>query len=193
MDSPNLDHAGEAPVSNEDRLSLDDVVRLLARHHSRLLAYVTVVVHDRHLAEDVLQETSVIIINRAAEKTTAKLFPAWARRVARNVSFEMLRNRRGQVVASVEPAVLDSMESAWEELDEGGLLLARKLALRACMEKLSENSKALLKMKYEQSMSGTDMAGRLGRSVDGVYVTISRIHKALADCVKAQLAREART
>lgn len=193
MDSALFDQLGDAPVNMEGRLSQDDAVRLLARHHSRLLAYVTVVVHDRHLAEDVLQETSVIIINRAAEKTTAKLFPAWVRSVARNVAYEMLRSRRGRVMTSVEPAVLDSMESAWKNLDEGDQLLARKMALRACMEKLSKNSKTLLKMKYEQSMSGTDIADQLGRSVDGVYVTVSRIHKALADCVKTQLAREART
>jgi len=193
LDSALFDQLGDAPVNMEGRLSQDDAVRLLARHHSRLLAYVTVVVHDRHLAEDVLQETSVIIINRAAEKTTAKLFPAWVRSVARNVAYEMLRSRRGRVMTSVEPAVLDSMESAWKNLDEGDQLLARKMALRACMEKLSKNSKTLLKMKYEQSMSGTDIADQLGRSVDGVYVTVSRIHKALADCVKTQLAREART
>ena len=180
-------------VPEGERLTQDDAIRLLARHHSRLLAYVTLIVHDRHLAEDVLQETSVVVINRAVEKTTAKLFPAWSRRVARNIALEMLRGRKGQLMATVEPAVLDSMETAWQEMDEGDSLLSRKQALRACMEKLSANSRNVLKMKYEDAMSGTAMAEHLGRSVDGLYVTISRIHKALADCVKARLAREART
>ena len=45
----------------------------------------------------------------------------------------------------------------------------------------------LLAMRYEEEISGQEIADRLGRPINTVYVTLTRLHRALEECVRAQL------
>lgn len=66
-------------------MALDEatVVRELWRQRIRLLAYIEVIVHDEHLAEDVFQEVSVAAVQKRAEIHDATHLERWLMQAAR--------------------------------------------------------------------------------------------------------------
>ena len=171
-------------------LEHDDVVRLLMHNYSLIRAYVGAIVRDLDLAEEVAQEASVVIIRKAAQMTTAELFPKWARGVARNEALRLLRDQRRRS-RRMAPEVVEVMEGAWAHWDGSKKMHDRREVLKQCLAKLTAKAREILKLKYEKGFSGIEIAKRLGRRVEGVYVTLSRLHKNLSVCVRSRLQEDA--
>ena len=172
------------------KLGQDDVVRLLTRHYTMLQAYAAAIVRNPSLADEVVQEASVVVIQKAAQSTTAELFPRWIRGIARNVALKLSRDsgRHARVVA---PQILDQMEGTWSRYDDSRSVRPRLDALRQCVSTLSETARELLRLRYEEKCSGEAMSQRLQRPVDSIYVSLGRVHRAVENCMRARLAREA--
>lgn len=48
----------------------------------------------------------------------------------------------------------------------------------------------MIRLRYESGLSCGTLADRLGRSVEAVYQTLSRLHRRLRECVEERMARE---
>jgi RNA polymerase sigma-70 factor (ECF subfamily) len=162
-------------------------VGLLLSHRAMLLAYIVSIVRDPDLAEDVFQNVAIVVLDKAAVVTRDEEFPAWARRVARFESLAALRKRK-RTPELLDPSVLELLEDHWSAGD-GAPAPARK-ALRECVEKLSPYARQLIQMRYVDDLSGQEVAERLNRSPNTVYVALSRTYRHLAGCVQRRLARE---
>jgi RNA polymerase sigma-70 factor (ECF subfamily) len=162
-------------------------VSLLLSHRAMLLGYIAAIVRDPDLAEDVFQNVAIVVLDKASAVTAADGFPAWARRVARLESLTALRKRKRDPEL-LDQSMLDLLEDQWSAGDADPAP-ARK-ALRECVEALSPYARRLIHMRYVQELSGQDVAERLNRSPNTVYVALSRTYRVLADCVERRLARE---
>jgi DNA-directed RNA polymerase specialized sigma24 family protein len=49
---------------------------------------------------------------------------------------------------------------------------------------LSDSARELLKLRYEKGFTGNQLAEYLSRTRSSVFVTLSRIHQSLRECVK---------
>ena len=58
-------------------------IALLLSHRAMLLGYITSIVRDPDLAEDVFQNVAVVVLDKAGAVEADKDFPAWVRGVAR--------------------------------------------------------------------------------------------------------------
>jgi RNA polymerase sigma-70 factor (ECF subfamily) len=161
-------------------------VALLLSHRAMLLGYVVSIVRDPDLAEDVFQNAAVVILDKAAA-VAGDDFPAWARRVARLEALAALRKRK-RAPELLDPSVLELLEDHWRAGD-GAPAPARK-ALRECVERLSPYARQLIRLRYVEELSAQDVAERLNRSPNTIYVALSRTYRHLADCVERRLARE---
>ena len=63
-------------------------------------------------------------------------------------------------------------------------------AVRACVKKLSPYAQQLIRMRYVDELSALEVAERLNRSPNTIYVALSRTYRYLAGCVERRLARE---
>src|SRR4029450_6723830 len=105
--------------------------RALFRDRARLLGYVTAIVRDPHLADDVFQDVTLLALQRAGPIGSAKHLLLWARKTARYKAMQALRARGGRLVA-LDDDVLDALEADWDEPDSQ--VLAEQLDdLRACI------------------------------------------------------------
>ena len=154
--------------------------RALFRDRARLLGYVTAIVRDPHLADDVFQDVTLLAIQRAGRIGSAEHLLLWARKTARYKAMEALRARGGSV--ALDDDVLDALEAEWNGLDSQAAD-ERVDDLRACMQRLSPRARRVLDLRYGEGLSGAQVAGMLAIGVASVYVTLSRIHKALRDCM----------
>jgi RNA polymerase sigma-70 factor (ECF subfamily) len=162
-------------------------VGLLLSHRAMLLGYVASIVRDPDLAEDVFQNVALVVLDKAAAVQRDEEFPAWARRVARLESLAALRKRR-RSPELLDQSVLELLEDEWSAGDTAPAP-ARK-ALRDCVEKLSPYAQQLIRMRYVDGLSALDVAERVNRSPNTVYVALSRTYRHLAGCVERRLARE---
>jgi RNA polymerase sigma-70 factor (ECF subfamily) len=164
-----------------------EFVRTLTAHQSRLYAFILAMVGDHHAAGDVLQETNVVLWEKAEQAMATDDFGAWAYRVAH---FQVLawRQKRGR-----DRLVFD--ERVLAVLAEDGVEIAqqsdrRQEALSQCLSKLPEESRRLIQRRYGLGESVAQIAGHIERSVAATHQWLYRIRRDLLRCIETRLGRE---
>lgn len=165
----------------------DSYVKQLVGLQTRLYAYVLSLLADSAAAEDVLQETNLVLYCKAGEFTDGTNFEAWAFRTARNqcLAYWTLRGRDRLVLDdrtlynSPGPA-----EGKPVDLD------LRREALNDCLRKLPERQRELVEARYAIGGSVGRMAKNLGRSESAISQSLYRIRNALSRCIRGRLSRE---
>jgi RNA polymerase sigma-70 factor (ECF subfamily) len=163
-------------------MNREDVVRGLIRDQIQLLGYLYAIVRETSLAEDLFQELVVLAMQKHEQIDDAAHLRVWARRAARLEGLKAIR-KRGRTRTGLDEGVLDLLEPVWEESDPLDLSQDTE-HLRSCMERLGPKAQEILKLKYVQSKDGAAIAHILKVKVHSVYVTLSRIHKTLGDCLE---------
>ena len=177
-----LDQTGRASAIDQESL-----VILLLRERVKLLAYIRAIVRDDHLAEDVFQEVAVLAVRKREEIRDGRHFLAWMRLTSRHRALKVLRQRKQYVL--LDESLLDRLDEHWAEhdLSSSADLLE---ALRDCLERLGPHARNLVKLRYADGVSGSRLAEVVDRTLNTVYVSLSRIHRSLGDCIKRRLAWE---
>lgn len=163
-------------------------IRHLTETQDQLYGYVHALLADSHAAQDVLQETNVVLWRKFDEFTEGTSFLAWARRVA---LFQIKAHRRDMSRERLlfDDALLDVIAQDAEA--RGPLVTARSEALEVCLAKLGEEQRELVTQRYgEAGASLREIAQRTGKSLAAVTMALSRIRHALVECVERESARE---
>ena len=151
-----------------------------------LKAYCLAIVRDPDLAEDVLSEVGIAINDSWERYDRSRPFGPWARGVARRVALKALRDRGRRDVA-LDDEALESVAATLESMGDENAFERRRAALRSCVERLSGSDRRLVELRYFDGLSCSDVAARVARSLNAVYVALHRIHQALASCIEARL------
>jgi RNA polymerase sigma-70 factor (ECF subfamily) len=64
---------------------------------------------------------------------------------------------------------------------------ARLEALQHCLEKVSEESRVMLNLRYADNLGCETIASQMHLSLVAVYKRLSRLHGVLRDCVERRL------
>jgi len=172
------------PEQSADRTK--ELVLLMTQHQRRIFSYIYTLVPDRHSAEDILQETSLVICEKFSDFRIGTDFAAWACQIAWwQVRAARTKFARSKVIFDekvLEALVATAAEIAPEQS-------ARHEALARCMQKLSPRDRDLLMTRYESGVE--EAAKRTGRSLVAAYKALTRLRKLLHDCVTSALTSEA--
>jgi RNA polymerase sigma-70 factor, ECF subfamily len=180
------DVANADPLAGEpDR---EEFARLFSRHARRIYAFIVTLVFSHHDAEEVFQNTSVVLWNKFGEFRPDSNFFAWASRIAYYEVLNLMKqHRRGAVV---------SEESLQALADEATALSddtpARIAALDDCLSRLPVADREIIQERYFYQRPPKQIAAMRSRSLDSVYRALSRIHNLLLECVERTIAREER-
>lgn len=161
------------------------LMTLMTRHQRQIFAYIYTLVPDRHDAEDLLQETSVVICEKFDEFAPGTDFVAWACQIAWwRIRYARQKFARSKVVFDddVLEAVAATAATMRVELDE------RHEALAGCLQKLAPRDRELVLTRYEPGAGVAEAAKRTRRSMDAAYKALNRLRKLLHDCVSNALA-----
>jgi RNA polymerase sigma-70 factor, ECF subfamily len=161
------------------------LMALMTRHQRRIFSYIYTLVPRRHDAEDLLQETCVVICEKFHEFQPGTDFAAWACQIAYwRVRYSRQKFARSKVVydQTVVDAVAQTAAEMGPELDE------RHEALANCLQKLYPRDREFVLTRYEPGCGVKEAAGRSGRSMDAAYKALNRIRKTLLDCVSHEIA-----
>ncbi len=153
----------------------------------RIHAYIMTLAPASADADDILQETSIVLWRKFADYDAARPFVTWACGIARIESLRFLRER-GRRMLPLDPATLDLIDAEHEALAEQHD--ERRAALDQCVAKLSETDRALVRACYEGEAKYKDVASELGRPVNSVYKSLGRIRTALAACIEQTIGKD---
>ena len=158
---------------------------LRTRH--QLSAYLYGLTRDVQVAEDLLQEVFLRLVDSDSKNMKIKDLPAWCRGVARNLVMHHWRSKKRNKVL-VDSEILDLFEAMFEEGDEcSDLWDSRKEALQECLEALPSHSKEILDLKYAQGLKASEIAARLDRKAEAVLMNLSRLRKNLEGCIDRKI------
>jgi RNA polymerase sigma-70 factor (ECF subfamily) len=145
------------------------------------------IVRDTHLAEDTLQDVTLVIARSWGNFDHTQSFERWARGIAWRVALANLRKYRRPVL-ELDEEVLEQFGAEMDRLGDEAVLEDRKLALQQCLAQLSEANRELIRQRYFDEYSYEEIATRTGRTLGALYAAFTRIHAALARCVERHYA-----
>jgi RNA polymerase sigma-70 factor (ECF subfamily) len=174
----------ETQKETEQRKQL---MTLMTRHQRQIFCYIYALVPDRYDAEDLLQETSLVICEKFDDFEEGTDFVAWACQIAYwRIRYSRQKFARCKVVFDEE--VLNSVaHTASEMADE---LDDRHEALARCLKRLPARDRELVLTRYDPGSGVQEAAQRSGRSLPAAYKALGRIRKLLMDCVTHQTTSE---
>lgn len=167
----------------------EEFIRLFTKCEPRIFAYIVTLLHNLSDAEDVLQQTGLIMWRKFDEFESGTDFLSWARQIAR---FEVLalRKRKQRAAVQFSDEFVEAVASETEIRSE--MLETRHRALLDCLTKLKAPDRELVQLRYEPDATTHSVSVRVGRSVDAVYKALNRIRQSLFECINRALAMEAR-
>jgi RNA polymerase sigma factor (sigma-70 family) len=169
-------------------LTEKQLVQHLMQGRSRLVAYIWSIVRDLPLAEDIYQDLCGEAVEKRPTIESEEHLANWLRRGARFRAIDALRSRQSK------PLVFD--HSIYQMLEDDLAADAATgsdlhHALNDCLDTLGPDARQMIRLRYDDNLSGPQIAQRVGRKLPTVYVTFTRIHRTLAECIRARLADEA--
>jgi RNA polymerase sigma-70 factor, ECF subfamily len=173
--------------SRDEAESRKRLMMLMTRHQRQVFSYIFTLVPNRNDAEDLLQETSLVICEKFHEFEPGTDFVAWACQIAYwRIRYSRQKFVRSKVVFDQE--ILDIVAQTAGEMSEE--LDNRHEALLRCLQKLHTRDRELLIARYEPGGGVEEAARRSGRTVKTAYKALARMRKLLLDCVTTRLATE---
>jgi len=132
-------------------------------------------------ADDVLQETNLVLWRKRGEFDEDRPFGPWARRIAYFQTLAHLKTRARSRESRFSEGLLEQLAAEAEPRAEDAE--ARLEALRACLSQLPEEDRRLVQARYAAGASVKEMALAGERSADALSMHLFRLRKRLAACV----------
>ena len=139
------------------------------------------------MADEVLQETSLVLFRRFDEYDEQRPFVAWALGVAR---FQVLSLNRDAARSRVafDTELLVRFTETWGELAPGAS--DRSLSLQDCIQRLAARARQMVRLRYYDELTAEEIARQIGGTGAAVRVALQRIRQQLRECVERQLRAE---
>lgn len=156
----------------------------------QLHAFILSMVWNATEADDVLQETNLVLWEKVAEFDASRPFLPWAMRFAQFQALAWLKRHRRQTERFVfddDLAKLLADEAAMHE----PAFDVRQHALASCLQKLPSEQRRLIARRYEPGGSVNAMAEKAKTTAKAVSDRLRRIRHALLGCIEKTIAEGA--
>ena len=167
-----------------DRETVAEFIRLLTSHQVRLRSFALSLIPHWADAEEVLQEASLVMWKKFDQFKLGTSFFSWACKII-HLTAKDFRRRQSRSRVHFGDQFMELVAAQTQQLDEE--LAQREALLNNCISKLKEKHRQMLHMRYQQGFSVERLAQTMGSTAKAVYQALSRIYKALFDCVERHL------
>jgi|SRR4051794_24738261 RNA polymerase sigma-70 factor (ECF subfamily) len=173
-------------VSDEQEIAaFSDLVSV---HRSRVFGYIYAMLHNMSDAEDIYQQTTLLMWQKFSDFQPGSDFGSWALKIAyHNIKNFQRSMRRRHVFFSdaVMEKVLHGYETQTTKDAEN-----RLDALGNCVQRLPKRHQHILKRRYAESVSIRKLAIDEGKTEAAMAMLLSRLRKTIFRCVQAHIVPE---
>jgi RNA polymerase sigma-70 factor, ECF subfamily len=164
-----------------------EFIEELTRAQRLLYGFIYSMLRDPAAADDVLQETNLVLWKKSGDFRPGTNFVGWAFQIAQ-WQVMAYRKRRQRTREYFDDDLLARLAD-----DAGGRverIEQRHRALRDCLKRLRPRQQALISRRYEPGGSVNQIALQNGRSPKAISEALRRIRSILMDCIERTLAPE---
>ena len=159
--------------------------QLVKRHKSKVFTTINLIVRDRYLAEDLLQETFIKAINTIKTgryNEEGKFFP-WIMRIAHNLAVDHFRKgkRYPTIIMEDGSPLLNTIQFSEDSYENVQIIKDTHDRLKKLIQELPMAQKEVLIMRHYMKMSFKEIAETTGVSIN---TTLGRMRYALINLRK---------
>ena len=168
-------------TSLEDNKTKVKFEQLLKSVQSKLFGYILAVIPNRHDAEDVLQQTNVILCKKQEEYEPNRAeFHSWAYNIARyQIMAHRTKHARSKICFSNE--LTEAL--AFESIDYETPHIKLK-ALNKCYKKLPDHMQTIAKLRFKKGLSMKEISLCVKRPLGSISATLSRVRSNIMGGIK---------
>lgn len=172
----------EAIIMNDRLISDQELVRqyiegnhssleaLIKKHQSKIFSYIMLLVKDRHLAEDIFQDTFIKVINtlKAGSYNEEGKFLPWVLRIAHNLIIDFFRKSKRMPMVENNPEydIFETLKIFDQTIEDKIIIEQIHRDVKSLIEYLPEDQKEVLKMRHYSDMSFKEIAEQTNVSIN---------------------------
>tara|TARA_R110002111_G_scaffold1162_5_gene8239 strand:- start:1365 stop:1952 length:588 start_codon:yes stop_codon:yes gene_type:complete len=162
-------------------------MRYYSAAYPHVYRYIFSLIPRKSDADEVMQETSVVLWQKFEEFQPDRDFTRWACGISRLVVMEVLRKQRRFIVGFDEQLI---KELAIRREERYELLELRQEFLEECKEQLDQQDLNLLDLYYNSPESAQDAAEKKGCTRRNIYQRLGTIRKLLFQCIERKMSED---
>ncbi|MFM7193672.1 MAG: RNA polymerase sigma factor [Bacteroidota bacterium] len=164
---------------------------LVHRYKSRIFTAIHLIVKDRYVAEDLLQETFIKAVRTIQEgryNEEGKFFP-WLSRIAHNMAIDHFRRNRRypHIILKDGSSVFNSMKFSDGSAETAQVAMEDKSWVRRCVQELPQEQREVVILRHYFELSFQEIADRTGVSIN---TALGRMRYALINMRKRMIKTE---
>jgi len=164
--------------------SSQELVPLITEFQGRLYGFLLSILGNPDQANEVLQETNLIMWKKSEEFQIGTNFKAWSFRIASLQAMAYRQKQMRDKHVFDEDLFVDMVQEATKldcdnEID----------ALQECMATLPPKQNEMIQLRYLDRMSIKDVAKKLEKKENAIMQTLYRIRNQLSECIDRRMLR----
>lgn len=176
-----------SPGINSDSSEGNRAELFLALHlqnHNRLAAFVHTLVPVWQDAEEIIQDTLMVLWRKFNEFDPSTSFFSWAARVAQYEVLNYRRKNRHRELCFDDDVLSALACTAHDHMDDMEL---QRAALESCIKKLPDRDRELLRLRYREGGNIQVAADAMRRTTGHVQRLLRKVRGGLLRCVHARM------
>ncbi len=161
---------------------------LLLKHQDELYSVIFSLIHNFSDADDLYQETVMVMCRKFDEYDTTQSFIAWGIGIAKNkiLNFRSKQQREQQKLSDVTFHKL--ADHFTNHTDRH--ISDKADVLKKCIGKLNTTDQKLMAMRYQSNMGIKEIADIVKRTNQALHQAFYRIMKSLRQCIKSDFSSQ---
>jgi RNA polymerase sigma-70 factor (ECF subfamily) len=171
----------------------NDFTTLYKKYYPKLIYFTNKICNDIQKAEDISTESFIIALDKIEKyDNTKSQFSTWLFTIAKNLTFQDLKNSKKSVSMDVEydsdGTTMKDFINTIEESDKeqiNDIILEKAKIMKEQISQLKEPYKTVIQMREIEKMAYQDIADKLGRNLstiksqirNGRHILISKTEK----------------
>jgi RNA polymerase sigma-70 factor (ECF subfamily) len=140
---------------------------------------------DTHIAEDIFQNVAIKAMTVNSKFENKAVLVSWCLVTLRHECLDWLKKSKRELPL-LDNQTLELIDAQWE-LSSSVTTGSKLDILRDCMSSAGAEVQTIMRMRYFENLSCTEVASRLGTNLTTVYKRLSRAHMGLKACVERKL------
>jgi len=136
--------------------------KLLKRHQARVFTTINIIVKDRYIAEDLLQDTFIKVVNtiKSGRYNEEGKFLPWVLRIAHNLAIDHFRKAKRYPTLVMEDGsrVFNNLHFSEDSVESQHIQKDVRKKLKALIQELPQSQKEVLIMRHFMKMSFKEIA-----------------------------------
>lgn len=172
--NPKTDEELVIHIKRGDVLSFEELVK---RYQRRLFSFVVHIVHDRHTAEEVVEDTLFAVYRTIDQIDTSKKFASYLFTIAKNTAISRLRQLKKHVSLEAIEHMAANDASVYDNL----ILAEQRRSIRTAMQRLEEKYRTVIRLYYFDDLSYEEISRKLHLPINTIRTHLSRAKKSLRE------------